>query len=148
MLSFCYRTKPHCGRRCFMWRTYIHLSLETPLFYELWPSNVVDWEVFRLGPYCESLQCKAMFSGHGLWKRLFLLQGLYVSLRQCDPQSITAHIITALYGHVPLKPQPGPPFWVFHHFRSLRFRKITCLKRPDTISIHGVSVSVFVYSAL
>lgn len=37
-------------------------------------------------------------------------------MHQHDHQSITAHIITTLYGHVPLKPQPGPPFWVFHHF--------------------------------
>lgn len=55
------------------------------------------------------------------WSRLverlcFFLQALHVSLDQYDQQSITAHVITVLYGHVPLKPQPGPPFWVFHHF--------------------------------
>lgn len=43
------------------------------------------------------------------------------TLLQHDPQSIRGHIITALYGHVPQKPQLKPPFWVFHHFHSLRF---------------------------
>lgn len=38
---------------------------------------------------------------------------------QYDHQSITAHVITAQFGHVTLKPQPGPPFWVFPPFRSL-----------------------------
>lgn len=38
---------------------------------------------------------------------------------QYDHQSITAHIITARFGHVTLKPQPEPPFWVFPPFRSL-----------------------------
>lgn len=36
--------------------------------YELQPSFVVDQEVFRLCYNCESLQCKAMCFGHGLWK--------------------------------------------------------------------------------
>ena len=57
-------------------------------------------------------------------KAVFFLQVLCVSLCQHDPQSIRAHIITALYGHVPLKPQPGPPFWVFHHFTHWSWDKV------------------------
>lgn len=78
--------------------------------YKLQPPNVVDKEVFRLCSYWESLQSYVFWSRFVERLCVFFLQGLYVSQHQYDPQSITAHIITALYGHVPLKPQPEPPF--------------------------------------
>lgn len=53
--------------------------------------------------------------------KLWLSGSVWRVLCQRDPQSIRRRIITAAYGHVLLKPQPRPPFWVFHHFaqRSL-----------------------------
>lgn len=93
--------------------------------------------------------CSTMQScvfGHSLWTAcVFILQELHASSCQRDPQSIRAHIITAPSGHVPLKPQPGPPFWVFHHLArwSLGFwRGRLALKVSG--SVRFISLWVFV----
>lgn len=56
---------------------------------------------------------------------------------QRDPQSITAPIITTPPGHVSLKPQPRPPFWLLRHFAAQRQQEAS--KSPKPVSVHGAA---------
>lgn len=96
--------KPHCGRGGFVWQ----YMFNGRFFACVLTARVYDAELCVLVTVCGKTVCF-------FYKlRMFLFD-------QYDHQSITAYIITAQFGHVTLKPQPGPPFWVFHHFAHWSF---------------------------
>lgn len=100
----------------------------------------MDQEVLRLCSYDENLQCKTMFFGHGLWTGCALLQGLYVSPHQNDPQSITAHIITNAVWSCPSETSARASILGFPPFHLLNFGLNEHIKRPDLVSVQSVRV--------
>lgn len=89
--------------------------------YERRPSKCADWEVSRLCSYWESLQCKAMFSGHGLRKGcVFFIRALCVSA----PSWSTEHYSTCNYSAVwscPSETSARASILGFPPFHSLKF---------------------------